>query len=42
MIDDKTIEQFFAGLNDADKNMLTIEEFKNEVNKRQLNFSENE
>jgi hypothetical protein len=40
MIDDKTIEQFFAGLNDADRNMLTIEEFKNEVMKRQGRFED--
>jgi hypothetical protein len=40
MIDDKAIEQFFASLNDADRNMLAIEEFRNEVMKRQLNFDD--
>jgi hypothetical protein len=40
MIDDKTIEQFFASLNDADRNMLAIGESRNEVMKRQLNFDD--
>jgi hypothetical protein len=32
---DDDLERFFAALNDADRNMLTVEEFRNEVKKRQ-------
>ena len=43
-IDGKTIriEDFFASLRDYDSNMMVIEEFKNELMKRQNTFSENE
>ena len=42
--DEKTIriEDFFASLKDYDSNMMVIEEFKNELIKRQNKFSENE
>ena len=42
--DDKRIriEDFFAALRDYDCNMMIIEEFKNELMKRQNTFSENE
>ena len=36
------IEDFFASLKDYDSNMMVIEEFKNELIKRQNKFSENE
>ncbi|HYZ94704.1 MAG TPA: hypothetical protein VE566_03000 [Nitrososphaeraceae archaeon] len=42
--DEKTIriEDFFAALSDYDSNMMVIEEFRNELMKRQNTFSENE
>jgi hypothetical protein len=38
--EDKTIEDFFTALKDFDSNMMVIEEFKNEIMKRQNTFSE--
>jgi hypothetical protein len=42
MTDDNriSIEDFFAALKDFDSNMMVIEEFRNEVKKRQLNFDD--
>lgn len=42
MIDDKQIQKFFRSLKNIDKNMVEIEEFKNEIKKRQITFDENE
>ena len=42
MIEDRDIESFFSKLKDFDSNMMVIEEFKNEIVKRQGTFSENE
>lgn len=38
MIEDKEIEQLFNALRNYDSNMMIIEEFKNEVQRRQPNF----
>ena len=43
MIDgDKQIQNFFRALQDIDRDMVTIEEFKYEMRKVQGTFSENE
>ena len=42
MIEDKDIEDFFSKLKDFDSNMMVIEEFKNEIVKRQGRFSDSE
>ena len=41
-MDDKQIQEFFQSLRNVDGDMLTIEEFKNEVKKVQGRFDENE
>ena len=42
MIENRELEDFFSKLKDFDSNMMVIEEFKNEIVKRQGTFSENE
>lgn len=42
MIDDKQMEDFFRSMKDIDRDLITIEEFKNEIKKVQGTFSENE
>jgi hypothetical protein len=42
IVDDKQIQEFFQSLKNYDSDMLTIEEFKNEVKKVQGKFEENE
>ena len=42
MKDDKQIDDFFRSLRNIDKNMVEIEEFKNEIKKRQITLDENE
>jgi hypothetical protein len=38
--DDRTIEELFRSLKNYDRDMLTIEEFKQEIRKVQGRFSE--
>jgi hypothetical protein len=42
MITDKEFEDFFRSLENSEKDLLTIEEFKNYMKKVQGTFSENE
>jgi hypothetical protein len=42
MITDKEFEDFFRSLENSEKELLTIEEFKHHIKKVQGTFSENE
>jgi hypothetical protein len=41
-MDDKQIQEFFQSLKNVDRDMIVIEEFKNEVKKVKGKFEENE
>jgi hypothetical protein len=40
MIEEKELKEFFARLNNTERDILTVLEFENEVRKRQPNFTE--